>query len=432
LGVLIPLAGEVVKQGAGITAIRLASLAAVCIALLYARLICSDLGMRAFPTAFVLAYLAFDQNMIFYGMSGMETQVAVAIVLGGVHHVRRNDLITSGIFLGLAPLVRPEFVLWVAPAFFYLGLRNRARVAKTVTVAAAVVIPWIVFTFLYYGSPIPNTIIAKATIGRIPPILSGGSLLPWTEWLAVKVVGHTELLLRYVEPFYENWSTVAAPIPSPYLAAVAVIVTDLVVIGLLASRRISKFWPVLVFLALFVAYRIYFLPIDHYSDWYMPPFLALLMIVAGLGLQQVAFRAPKLSTTLAVAICSRAVSGAHPRPVRWRPRPARPRARPHPLQSYSGRGGRANRARRPGARVLRLGPLRGQRRVHRDLERRRRWRGCPRGHIRRNSLIPKGPGRPGAELSGPLLTSSHRSPAGRLLRLVERSESWYRSDNRTP
>jgi hypothetical protein len=212
LGVLIPLAGEVVKQGAGITAIRLASLAAVCIALLYARLICSDLGMRAFPTAFVLAYLAFDQNMIFYGMSGMETQVAVAILLGGVHHVRRNDLITSGIFLGLAPLVRPEFVLWVAPAFLYLGLRNRARVAKTVTVAAAVVIPWIVFTFLYYGSPIPNTIIAKATIGRIPPILSGGSLLPWTEWLAVKVVGHTELLLRYVEPFYENWSTVAARI----------------------------------------------------------------------------------------------------------------------------------------------------------------------------------------------------------------------------
>lgn len=302
LGVLIPLAGEVVKQGAGITAIRLASLAAVCVALLYARLICSDLGMRAFPTAFVLAYLAFDQNMIFYGMSGMETQVAVAILLGGVHHVRRNDLITSGIFLGLAPLVRPEFVLWVAPAFLYLGLRNRARVAKTVTVAAAVVIPWIVFTFLYYGSPIPHTIIAKATIGRIPPILSGGSLLPWTEWLAVKVVGHTELLLRYVEPFYENWSTVTAPIPSPFLLAVVVIVADLVVIGLLASRRISNFWPVPVFLALFVAYRIYLLPIDHYSDWYMPPFLALLMIVAGLGLQQVASRAPKLSTTLAVVI----------------------------------------------------------------------------------------------------------------------------------
>src|SRR5262245_42705376 len=81
LGVLIPLVGELIHEGSGMFAMRVASLAAVCVALVYARLICRDLGLGAFPTAFVLAYLAFDQNMIFYGMSGMETQVAVAVIL---------------------------------------------------------------------------------------------------------------------------------------------------------------------------------------------------------------------------------------------------------------------------------------------------------------------------------------------------------------
>ncbi len=96
IGVLIPLAGEVIHEGAGMLAVRVASLVAVCVALIYARVICRDLGLGTFPTAFVLAYLSFDQNMIFYGMSGMETQVAVAIILGGVYHLRRNDVIASG------------------------------------------------------------------------------------------------------------------------------------------------------------------------------------------------------------------------------------------------------------------------------------------------------------------------------------------------
>src|SRR2546429_6320587 len=130
IGVLIPLAGELIHQGSGMLAMRVASVIAVCIALVYARLICRDLGLGTFPTAFVLAYLAFDQNMIFYGMSGMGTQVAVTVILGGVYHVRRQDMVASGIWLGLAPLARPEFVLWVAPALAYLALSHlRRRIA---------------------------------------------------------------------------------------------------------------------------------------------------------------------------------------------------------------------------------------------------------------------------------------------------------------
>jgi hypothetical protein len=305
IGVLIPLVGELIHEGSGLLAMRLASLVAVCVALLYARLICRDLGLGTFPTAFVLAYLSFDQNNIFYGMSGMETQVAVAVILGGVYHVRRNDLVGSGIFLGLAPLTRPEFVLWAAPALLYLALRNARVAARVAAIAAGIVLPWIVFTFLYYGSPIPNTIVAKSTLFPTPPILSGGSPLPWIEWLGVQLAGHTALLLYYMEPFREVWSTAAAPIPGPVLIVVTVVAAYLVVVGLVGSRRIPGFWPVTAFIALFFAYRVYFLPVLFYGDWYMPPFLALVMIVAAFGMQRLTAVTPRapavLATVLAVA-----------------------------------------------------------------------------------------------------------------------------------
>ncbi len=299
IGVLIPLVGELIHEGSGLLAMRLASLVAVCVALLYARLICRDLGLGTFPTAFVLAYLSFDQNNIFYGMSGMETQVAVAVILGGVHHVRRNDLVGSGIFLGLAPLTRPEFVLWVAPALLYLALRNTALAARVAAIAAGIVLPWIVFTFLYYGSPIPNTIVAKATLFPTPSILAGGSPLPWIEWLGGQLAGHAALLLYYMEPFREVWSTAATPIPAAVLVAVTVVAAYLFVVGLAGSRRIPGWWPVTAFIALFFAYRVYFLPVLFYGDWYMPPFLALVMIVAAFGMQRLSSVTPRIPVVLA-------------------------------------------------------------------------------------------------------------------------------------
>lgn len=299
LSVLIPLAGELVHQGSGIFTMRIASLACVCVALIYARLICRDLGLGTFPTAFVLAYLAFDQNMIFYGMSGMETQVAVAILLAGFYHVRRQDLVASGVWLGLAPLVRPDFVLWVAPALVYLAIANRRRAAAAAGIVTAVIAPWLVFTTAYYGSPIPNTIIAKSTINPTPPILAHGSLTPWIAWLGNQVYGHLVLLVRYLEPFRGVWATSATPVPRVVLIAIAFAVLFFLVLGLVESRRTRDLWPLIAFLGLFFAYRVYFLPTIPYFDWYMPPFLGALMIVVAVGMQRLSTPLPLVQKTMA-------------------------------------------------------------------------------------------------------------------------------------
>src|SRR2546425_12921426 len=75
IGVLIPLAGELVYQGSGMFAMRVASLIAVCIALVYARLICRDLRLGGVSPPLLPAYLALHQNMIFFGISGAGAPV---------------------------------------------------------------------------------------------------------------------------------------------------------------------------------------------------------------------------------------------------------------------------------------------------------------------------------------------------------------------
>src|SRR6184192_544442 len=302
LGVLIPLAGELIHQGSGMFAMRIASLVAVGIALVYARLICRDLSLGKFPTGFVLAYLAFDQNMIFYGMSGMETQVAVAVILGGVYHVRRQDLVASGIWLGLAPLARPEFVLWVAPALAYLAVTHLRRAFAPAGIASAIVAPWLIFTTAYYGSPVPNTVLAKSAVSPIPALLSGGSPLTWLQWFGGQIGGHVALLLYHLEPFHEVWSTAAAPLPGLVLIVIAVVMADLLAIGLLASRQVTGWRPVLAFLGLFFAYRVYFIPTINYYDWYLPPFLALVVILVAAGLQRIYVWRPMITKSLSVAL----------------------------------------------------------------------------------------------------------------------------------
>src|SRR6476646_4296278 len=81
LSVLIPLAGEAVSSGAGIAFLRFASVIAVVVAIVAADALGRRLGLERWARLLVMGYLAVDANHIFYGMSGMETQVAVAALL---------------------------------------------------------------------------------------------------------------------------------------------------------------------------------------------------------------------------------------------------------------------------------------------------------------------------------------------------------------
>src|SRR5437764_1123793 len=166
--------------------------------LLVAAIVCA-VGAR-------LAYLAFDANQILFAVAGMETQIAVAILLGGVYHLLRGQTLRTGAFLGLAMLVRPEFVLWVLPALAYLVWRDRASgrrdSLRALGMMLAIWAPWLIFTTAYYGSPIPHTIPAKAAgYTTIPSV--GAGVGAWWHW-AKHMISLDDETWWHLAPFYEN------------------------------------------------------------------------------------------------------------------------------------------------------------------------------------------------------------------------------------
>jgi hypothetical protein len=282
ISVLVPLVGEFLHGGAGFFALRVVSLVAFVGAIACAAGIGRCLGISDWIMVFPLAYLAFDQNQIFYGMAGMETQVATAVLLACIYSLMADRVAVAGALLGLALLVRPEFVLLVVPALVYLALRRRRDAVLAGSLATVVVLPWVGFTTLYYGSPIPNTIRAKSL--RYAP-----DFPPLTDpvgWVTYSWHNLSDLrsLRQAWTPFLENFFTFRAPVDVFVLACVAIAFMVLAAIGAWWGVRRAEAWIVAVaYGVLFLLYRTYFLPPVYYT-WYVGPFMALAAVAAAGGI----------------------------------------------------------------------------------------------------------------------------------------------------
>lgn len=170
LSVLAPLAGDSLHVGWGLTWIKLASVLAGAASVLFAVLLAKGhAGLAPLPALAWLpaAYLAVEHHQILWGMAGMETQLATAALLGSVYCLGAASPARIGVSLGLCLLARPDFILWAALAGLVLvqrAARSRSYGGLLRAAGAATLLygPWILFTTLYYGSPIPNTIRAKS------------------------------------------------------------------------------------------------------------------------------------------------------------------------------------------------------------------------------------------------------------------------------
>jgi hypothetical protein len=282
--VLVPLPGELIYGGGGVQLIRLVSLAAFVLSAVYAYRIAREFKLGTWPTVFALAYLALDQNQVFFGMAGMETQIAVAVLLGGIYYVLVEDFPKAGVALGLALLARPDFVLWLVPAYAFLLVRDWRRALRAGAISAAVVAPWVIFTTIYFGSPIPNTITAKSL--SFAPVLPGlthpGA---WIDFLGHQLSASAHSWTLFA-PFYDAFFVTHAPLAYGVAKAIAFLVAALAIAGAVSTVRRASWLPAIACLVLFLAYKIIFLVVG-YNEWYGPPATALLILMAAIGLDRV-------------------------------------------------------------------------------------------------------------------------------------------------
>ncbi len=214
----------------------------------------------------VLAPLLLASSPVFASAVGMETFLVAAVLVGVVRFAARRRWAVAGAFVGLAWLARPDVLIPAAVAYTVLAVTARTwRAWRGAPVAAIVVAPWTVFSWMHFGSAWANSATVKWANGA----WNGATITDWSffysQWPAVTIVTATTMGLGVAAGLValatRMWSAVAfAAAGTAHLAALSIATTPpifyylgpslgcfTVTMVLVASRtRVALFVPVAV------------------------------------------------------------------------------------------------------------------------------------------------------------------------------------------
>lgn len=188
---------------------------------------------------------------------GSETPVYLAFCLGVFSAYLRRHYSLVGLLAGLAILTRPDGVVLVAILIVDFLLRRREPIPwMAVAIFSGLLVAWVGFAWVYFGSPVPATLAAKQHQGS----------------MAISQRFATGILT--VASWYSSW---------PYLLEGCVAIAG-VVLAIWKRREWILFliWP----LAYFTAYSL--LGVSRYF-WYYAPLVPGVIVCLGLGLTWIPF-----------------------------------------------------------------------------------------------------------------------------------------------
>lgn len=170
-----------------------------------------------------VATLSFCLNPFFlrWAVSGMEASAAIAMILFLIYtynkkvHLRYACL--YGLLLGLAFLLRPEFivffVMFILYQFFVSG-DSKILTVNTFMSGIGLLAAWLTFAYLHFGTVIPNTYRAKAPGGFFAMTLDGtlrnliimlGGNVPESVFLAIVIIVTIIIASRKEQAFVEEF-----------------------------------------------------------------------------------------------------------------------------------------------------------------------------------------------------------------------------------
>ncbi|MBA0386376.1 hypothetical protein D7U91_00790 [Stenotrophomonas maltophilia] len=233
---------------------------------------------------FTLVYLAFEHHQILWGMAGMETQMVVATILFAFYAATTGNPKLIGLALALALYARPDFaflnIIIVVFTYFVVG---KGQAVKSVLIGAALYAPWLIFTTLYYGSPLPNTILAKA-YGYAPQKVSlVQKLLDFWVPMGPSFAGNGT-------GYWRLWDHGAI--------SIAVILLFAFSAYSVVHHRTKALYVPVAFVLVYWAYYVF--AVSGVFGWYVVPVSAATSLVAGYGLARL-IRNRKAAITVAVA-----------------------------------------------------------------------------------------------------------------------------------
>lgn len=180
IGVLLPAAASALTGGhsddAALWVFRLFSVGAFGGTAVLLWMVTGAWNWSRFSRIFVVAALVTDAKSVDFSINGMETAFMLLFLAGTIHALARGgrgSVLQLGIAWGGLMWTRPDGCIFIGALALagWLFVRGQSiapgRAAllrayiRAGLVCSAIYLPWLLFAWSYYGSPVPNTIVAK-------------------------------------------------------------------------------------------------------------------------------------------------------------------------------------------------------------------------------------------------------------------------------
>lgn len=93
--------------------------------------------------------------------NGMETVLVLALMVASLYAYSIRKPVLMGVLCGLLIWTRIDTVVWPLALLLVAVRRDKPFVWRALLAASAIILPWVIFACIYFGSPIPHTIPAK-------------------------------------------------------------------------------------------------------------------------------------------------------------------------------------------------------------------------------------------------------------------------------
>ncbi len=196
-------------------------------------------------------------------LGGMETPLLLFLMALSLYFLADRRAVPASVTIAFLALCRVDGLIWGGLVIVVTLLSGYRRPLKRAVAFGAVVAPWVLFCWLYFGSPVPNSMIAKAVIR------------PGREGLLMDPVHFSRLSRFYLSGItieMDRW--------------VMVISIALLVLGVIAVSRARRrellllpVFPVIYAVVMYVGRAPMF-------QWYLAPMLLCSVFLMGLGVGQ--------------------------------------------------------------------------------------------------------------------------------------------------
>ena len=132
-----------------------------------------------------LFIMAISARLYIEEMQGMEMPLTFLFLAASLYGIIRKKPYFSGIMAGLMLWARIDTVIWVGCLFLVVLLDNFQSGLKYFISTSAIYLPWVIFAWIYFGSPIPLTVTAKLIAYGIhspPPIDHLQTIIRYVSW----------------------------------------------------------------------------------------------------------------------------------------------------------------------------------------------------------------------------------------------------------